>query len=146
MYNSYVMFMDEYIKEILKLAYKSYEADEVPVGAIIVKKGKIIGRGFNNREYSHLITGHAEINAINDACKFTGDWRLDDCELYVTLKPCMMCTGAIIESRIKKVFYLCDKTNVCENNVFFNEEKIEDSVFYDEYVNLLKLFFENKRI
>ena len=146
MYNFNVMFMDEYIKEIIRLAYKSYENDEVPVGAIIVKDGSIIGRGFNDREYSHLITGHAEINAINDACKYIGDWRLDDCELYVTLKPCMRCSGSIADARIKRVFYLCDKTNVCENNDLFVEEKIEKSSFYDEYVNLLKLFFENKRI
>lgn len=146
MYNFYVMFMDEYIKEIISLAYKSYDNDEVPVGAIVVRNNQIIGKGFNNREYSHLITGHAEINAINDACKYIGDWRLDDCELYVTLKPCMMCFGAIVDSRIRKVYYLCDKTNVCENNNSFAEEKIENSNYYDEYVNLLKLFFENKRI
>ena len=74
------------------------------------------------------------------------NWRLDDCELYVSLKPCMMCTGAIIDSRIKKIYYLCDRTNVCfEAGKYLNLQKIDDDVSCDEYVKLLKLFFENKR-
>ena len=136
--------MKEYVKEIIDLAYKSFENDEVPVGAIVVKKGVIIGRGFNNREKSHLVTGHAEINAINDACKKCGDWRLDGCDLYVTLKPCLMCSGAIIDSRIKNIYYLCDRTDVCYYNAV-DCIKIQESEFCNEYVKLLKLFFENKR-
>ena len=138
--------MKKYINEIIKLSYDSFKNDEIPVGAIIVKDNEIIGRGTNDREKKHSITGHAEINAINDACNYVGDWRLDNCVMYVTLKPCLMCTGAIVDSRIKKVYYLCDKTNVCYNNFDFGFEKIIDNDSYDEYVNLLKLFFEIKRI
>ena len=140
------MCMKKYISEIVRLAKKSFDMNEVPVGAIVVKNGKIIGRGINNREKSHLITGHAEINAINSACEFIGDWRLDGCVMYVTLFPCIMCSGAIIDSRIEKVFYLCDRTNVCYDKLLIDTQKLTDEKLYDEYVNLLKLFFENKRI
>ena len=133
------------IKEIIELAHESDDNDEVPVGAIIVKNNVIIGRGINNREYSHLITGHAEINAINDACKCLNDWRLDDCVMYVTLKPCEMCLGAILESRIKKVYYLCENKYFENNGRCVIQEKLVDRSFYNEYVKLLKLFFENKR-
>ena len=92
------------------------------------------------------IKGDRIIDAIEMACKYIGDWRLEDCDLYVTLKPCMMCSGAIIDSRIKKVYYLCDRTNVCDDNYDFDSEIIKKSDLYDEYVKLLKLFFENKRI
>ena len=102
-----------FIDKIMELSQKSFDADEIPVGAIVVKDGMIVGAGINNRTGSNSVIGHAEINAIEMACKNIGDWRLDDCELYVSLKPCMMCTGAIVDSRIKKVYYLCDRTNVC---------------------------------
>jgi len=138
--------VDKYIDEIIKLAYRSFKNDEIPVGAIIVRDNQIIGRGINNRERDHSITGHAEINAINDACNYIGDWRLDECVMYVTLKPCLMCSGAIIDSRVKKVYYLCDRTNVCYNKLDFGFEKIVDGEYSEKYVNLLKLFFENKRI
>lgn len=136
----------KYIKKIYDLAKESYDIDEIPVGAIIVKNDKIVGVGINTRESKKSVIGHAEINAIEAACKYIGDWRLDECELYVTLLPCMMCAGAILESRIKKVYYLCNRTNVCfETNEFLNTEKINDSVFETKYLNLLRLFFENKR-
>ena len=136
----------KYIEKIYDLAKESYDIDEIPVGAIIVKDDKIVGIGINTRESKKSVIGHAEINAIEAACNYIGDWRLDECELYVTLLPCMMCAGAILESRIKKVYYLCDKTNVCYKiNEFLNIEKINDSVFETKYLNLLRLFFENKR-
>ena len=92
------------------------------------------------------VVGHAEINAIEAACKVVEDWRLDDCEMYVTLLPCMMCSGAILESRIKKTYYLCNRTNVCfQTSEYINVEKIENNVYEEKYLNLLKLFFENKR-
>lgn len=135
-----------YIEKIYDLAKKSYDIDEIPVGAIIVKNDEVIGMGINSRERENSIIGHAEINAINEACNAIGDWRLDDCEMYVTLLPCMMCTGAILESRIKKVYYLCDRTNVrFDGHKFLNIEKIEDSNFESKYLNLLSLFFQNKR-
>lgn len=138
--------MNIYIEKIIELAKIAFDNDDIPVGAIVVKNGIIIGEGFNTRNRFKSVIGHAEIDAIEMACKHIGDWRLDDCEMYVTLKPCMMCTGAIVESRIKEVYYLCDRTNVhfnCEN--YLNLFKIDDSNKISEYLNLLQLFFENKR-
>ena len=135
-----------FVDEIYKLAIESYNNDEIPVGAIIVKNGKIIGKGINNREKDNSVIGHAEINAIQEACRYIGDWRLDDCELYVTLLPCMMCSGAILESRIKNVYYLCDRTNVCfKTSDFVNVIKISSEEYEKKYLKMLQLFFENKR-
>ncbi|MBE6797351.1 MAG: nucleoside deaminase [Ruminococcaceae bacterium] len=86
-------------------ARRAGEDGEVPVGAVVVRDGKVIGTGRNRREKTHNALAHAEIEAINAACAETGDWRLDDCELYVTLEPCPMCSGAIINSRIKTVIF-----------------------------------------
>ncbi len=136
----------EYLNKIYDLAKESFDNDEIPVGAIIVRNNKIIATGINNREGGKSVIGHAEINAIEDACKFVGDWRLDDCEMYVTLLPCMMCSGAILESRIKKVYYLCDRTNVCFETVkYINVMKIDDVLLEEKYLKLLQMFFENKR-
>ena len=137
---------ENYVKKIYDLAKKSYDIDEIPVGTIIVKNGEIISEGINSREKLNSVVGHAEINAIEEACKVIGDWRLDECEMYVTLLPCMMCSGAILESRIKKIYYLCDRTNVCFKTAdYINVEKISNSEYEEKYLNLLKLFFENKR-
>lgn len=137
---------ESYVKKIYDLAKRSYDIDEIPVGAIIVKNGEVISEGINSREKMNSVVGHAEINAIEEACKVIGDWRLDECEMYVTLLPCMMCSGAILESRIKKIYYLRDRTNVCFDTAkYINVEKIENNDFEEKYLNLLKLFFENKR-
>ena len=136
----------EYVEKIYSLALESYEKDEIPVGAIVVKDDEIIGVGINNREKDNSVIGHAEINAIEMACKSVGDWRLDECVMYVTLLPCMMCAGTIIESRIDKVYYLCNRTNVCfDSSVYLNVEKIYNDEYEEKYLNLLRLFFENKR-
>lgn len=141
-----VIVMNKYIYKIIDLAKIAYDNDDIPVGAIIVKNGEIIGEGFNTRNRFKSVIGHAEVTAIENACKHLGDWRLDECEMYVTLLPCMMCTGAIIESRIKKVYYLCDRTNVCFNNFeYLNLIKLTDGASEKKYMNLLQLFFENKR-
>ena len=138
--------MKKYVEKIIELAKIAYENDDIPVGAIVVRNNEIIGEGFNTRNRFKSVVGHAEIDAIETACKHIGDWRLDECEMYVTLAPCMMCTGAILESRIKKIYYLCDRTNVCFNsNEYVDIEKIELSNMTDEYTKLLHLFFENKR-
>ena len=138
--------MEKYVERIIELAKIAYSNDDIPVGAIIVKNNKIIGEGFNTRNALKSVIGHAEIGAIEMACKHIGDWRLDNCEMYVTLSPCMMCTGAIVESRINKVFYLCDRTNVCFNSDnYINLKKIEFDDSCNEYTKLLQLFFENKR-
>ena len=137
---------ENYVKRVYDLAMKSYDIDEIPVGVIIVKNGEIISEGINSREKNKSVIGHAEINAIEAACKVIGDWRLDECEMYVTLLPCMMCSGAILESRIKKIYYLCNRTNVCFKTAeYINVEKIVDIEYEEKYLNLLKLFFENKR-
>ena len=136
----------EYLNKIIDLAKKSFDINEIPVGAIVVKNGEIIGTGTNSRHNNKTVIGHAEINAIEMACKVIGDWRLDECEMYVTLLPCMMCSGAILESRINKVYYLCDRTNVCFNiKKYINVEKIDDTELEENYLKLLQLFFENKR-
>ena len=138
--------MDKYIDKIIELAEVAYDNDDIPVGAIVVKNKEIIGEGFNTRNSFKSVIGHAEIDAIEMACKHIGDWRLDDCTMYVTLLPCMMCTGAIIESRIKKVYYLCNRTNVCfKSDDYLNVERIENDEKRQEYMKLLHLFFENKR-
>ena len=95
----------EFMIHALKLAKEAAEAGEVPVGAVVVKNGEIIGVGRNRCEALRMQTRHAEIEAIESAAKTLGDWRLDDCELYVTLEPCPMCAGAIINSRIKTVVF-----------------------------------------
>ena len=137
---------EKYIEKIYDLAKKSYDIDEIPVGAIVVRNGKIISEGINSRESMNSVIGHAEINAIEDACKVVGDWRLDDCEMYVTLLPCMMCSGAILESRIKKIYYLCDRTNVCyDTGKYINVEKIDNTEYEDKYLKMFRLFSENKR-
>ena len=96
---------EKYMKEALRLAKKAAEEGEVPVGAVVVCDGKIVGRGRNRRETGRTALGHAELEAIGKACKKLGGWRLHRCDLYVTLEPCPMCTGAIINARIKTLYY-----------------------------------------
>ena len=145
-YNFNVMYMENnFVTDIFELAKYSFDLDEVPVGAVVVKDNLIIGKGYNTREKDNLITGHAELMAINEACKNIGDWRLDECDLYVTLRPCMMCTGAIVDARIRNVYYLCDKTNVCYNCNDIVFYKIGNVDIENKYIKLLKLFFEKKR-
>lgn len=94
----------EFMQAALRLAEEAAQDGEVPVGCVIVRKGEIVGRGRNRRETAKTALGHAEIEAIADACKNLGGWRLWDCTMYVTLEPCPMCAGAIINARIPKVF------------------------------------------
>ena len=99
------MEREDYMREALVLAREAYEAGEVPVGCVIVKNGRIIGRGRNRREEKQSALSHAELEAIEDACRATGCWRLQGCQLYVTLEPCPMCAGGIISARIPEVYY-----------------------------------------
>ena len=96
---------EKFMKKAIALAKKAYELDEVPVGAVIVKDGKVLASAYNKREFSQDATAHAEILAIKKACKKLEDFRLIDCDLYVSLEPCVMCTGAILNSRIENVYF-----------------------------------------
>jgi tRNA(adenine34) deaminase len=96
---------EKFMLEAYKQAIKAKEQGEIPIGAVIVYNNKIISRAYNKREKSQNATHHAEILAINKACKKLKSWRLEDCEIYVTLEPCIMCYGAIINARIKKLYY-----------------------------------------
>jgi tRNA(adenine34) deaminase len=94
---------EKYMKEALKLARKAGKLMEVPIGCVIVHDGKIIGRGYNRRNTDKTTLGHAEITAIKRASKVIGDWRLEECTIYITLEPCQMCAGAIVQARIPRV-------------------------------------------
>ncbi|MGI6745865.1 MAG: tRNA-specific adenosine deaminase [Firmicutes bacterium ADurb.Bin300] len=101
-----------FMHQAIELAREAFEDGEVPVGAVIVKSGEIVGRGRNRREKSKNALDHAEIEAINEACRALGGWRLWECDLFVTLEPCPMCAGAIVNARIRKVFFACfDRKN-----------------------------------
>ena len=129
-----------YMNEALKEARKAYEKLEVPVGAIIVKDGKILARAHNLKETKHLPTAHAEILAIEKACKKIGNWRLEDCEMYVTLKPCKMCEKVISEARIKHIYY-GSKDRLINEIVNNNYTFIESG----ECSQILKEFFKKLR-
>lgn len=143
----------EYMKIALEEAKKAYDAGEVPVGAIIVKDGKIISQAHNNREETGDATGHAETLAIRTACDALKTWRLEDCELYVTLEPCPMCMGAIINSRIKRVVFGAKdaKAGACGSLIDltsypFNHKPLVDSgVMAEECASILTEFFIKKR-
>jgi len=131
----------KYMKEAYKEAVKAYKNDEVPVGVVIVKDDKIIARAYNKVEKEKDATKHAEIIAISKASKKLKNWRLNDCDLYVTLEPCMMCKTAIELARIRNVYYCVDKS---ENDIFkSNFNKIDD--YKKESLNLLKDFFKERR-
>lgn len=130
----------------LKEAKKAYELDEIPVGCVIFRENEIVGCGYNKRESESNAILHAEIVAIDEACGKLGTWRLDECCLYVTLKPCMMCMGAIIESRIKKVYYGTENNN----EQMYDFDKISRLVnLYNlenmECSEILSDFFKKKR-
>ena len=143
----------KFMKRALELAKKAYDSDEVPVGAVIVKNGEIIGEGYNMREQKQNALSHAEMEAINSACKNTGSWRLDDCEIYVTLEPCPMCTGAIINARIKTVIFgAFDSSMGCMDSVanlanlpFAVGTTIYGGIKEDECKKILTDFFEGVR-
>ena len=112
------MYGEEFMREALRLAREAYDDGEVPVGAVVVRSGEIVGRGRNRREKAKNALCHAEIEAINDACGRLGGWRLWECELYVTLEPCPMCAGAIVNARIPQVYFgAYDPKNGCCGSV-----------------------------
>lgn len=147
------MNYDYFMKEALSLAKLSLKENEVPVGAVVVKDGKIVGKGRNRREQLKNALSHAEIEAINDACKKLSSWRLEGCDLYVTLEPCPMCAGAIINARINKVIYGAKDAKmgavssvISTFDLDFNHRpKVVSSVLEKECSEILSDFFKSLR-
>ena len=144
----------ELMRVALELAKEAKDAGEVPVGCVIARGGEIVGRGRNRREAGKNALAHAEIEAINDACNHLGGWRLWECTMYVTLEPCPMCAGAIVNARIKRVVYgASDKKcgacgSVCDIfSVDFNHRpQVETGLLAEESAALLGQFFQNLRL
>ena len=135
-----------FMNKALELAKKAYDLDEVPVGCVVVYNNEIIASGFNRKEIDGISTSHAEILAINDACKKLSTWRLDDCILYTTMEPCMMCTGAIIQSRIGRVVYGTKNDSFGYlSKVNNNKIIVNGDILKDECLLLLGKFFKEKR-
>ena len=143
----------KFMKEALRLAQISYNEGEVPVGAVIVKDNEIIATGRNRREQSKNALSHAEIEAINNACNKLGGWRLWECDIYVTLEPCPMCSGAIVNARIPNVYFgaydknfgCCGSTlNILELQNSFRPH-FEGGILEDECSNLITDFFKKLR-
>ena len=142
---------EKFMKVALKEAQKAYNKNEVPVGAVIVKDGVVIAKAHNLKEIKQDTTYHAELHAIQKASKKLGSWRLTDCEMYVTLEPCSMCAGALIQARIKKVYIgaMDYKTGSCgsvlnllKDYKFNHEVEIQTGVLKEECENILKSFFK----
>ncbi|MEA4962557.1 MAG: tRNA adenosine(34) deaminase TadA [Lutispora sp.] len=145
---------ENFMKIALDEAKKAAGIDEVPVGAVIVKDGIIVSQAFNTRESSKDATAHAEIAAIKKACEALGGWRLIDCEMYVTLEPCLMCSGAILQSRIEKLYMGAmdpkagaagSVINVFEDYWFHHKCEVYTGILQEECSSILKEFFKKKR-
>lgn len=143
----------KFMKEAIILAKEAEKMGEVPVGAVIVKNGEIIARGKNEREAKQNALSHAEIEAINNACETLGSWRLEDCEMYVTLEPCPMCAGAIINSRIKTLIFgafdskmgsIDSVINLCDLP-YNHKVEVYGGIMEDECLDLIKGFFKGLR-
>jgi len=145
---------EEYMRYALKLANKAFFEDEVPVGAIIVKDGQIIGEGYNRREKENDISSHAEIEALKNAAKTMGDWHLEGATIYVTLEPCLMCIGAILQAKIARIVFGASDHQagaIISNYCILNEPSIthrplvSTGLLEEECKNILKKFFKKKR-
>ncbi len=143
-----------YMKEALRLAKKAASIGEVPIGCVIVYEGKIIGRGYNRRTIDKNTLSHAELNAIRKASKYMGDWRLENCDIYITLEPCQMCSGAIIQARMRKVYIGCMNPkagcagsilNLLQMPQFNHQAEIEIGILEEECSLILKNFFKELR-
>ena len=139
---------EQYMNYAIKEAKKALKQGEIPIGAVIVYNNKIISRGYNKKETNKNSLMHAEIIAINKACKKIGDWRLNDCELYVTLEPCLMCLGAILESRIKTIYCGITNNKTHDQNIIIAKEnniKIEYDILSYKIKKDFDLFFQKIR-
>jgi len=142
------------MREALRLALKARSADEVPVGAVVVRDGKVISRGYNQVELLKDATAHAEMLALTAAEAAVGDWRLTDCDLYVTKEPCPMCAGAIVHTRIRRVVFGCPDLragaagtvmNLLQNNALNHRCDVTRGVLQNECASILQDFFRKKR-
>ena len=145
---------EKYMREAIRQAKKAAALGEVPIGCVIEHQGKIIGRGYNRRTTDHSTMAHAEIIAIKKACRSMGDWRLEDCTMYVTLEPCPMCAGAIVQARIPKVVMACMNPKAgCAGSVvdllhqdgFNHQVETEVGLMGEECSQMLKDFFKELR-
>ena len=145
----------KYMKDAYQQAKKAYALGEVPIGCVIVHDGKVIGRGYNRRNTDKNTLAHAEITAIKRASKIIGDWRLEDCTMYVTLEPCQMCAGAIVQARIPRVVMACMNPkagcagsilNILDMPEFNHQVEAVRGVMEEECAALLKTFFKELRI
>ncbi|MFR3125049.1 MAG: tRNA adenosine(34) deaminase TadA [Coprococcus phoceensis] len=143
---------EKYMKEAIKQAKKAYTLGEVPIGCVIVYEDKIIGRGYNRRTIDKNTIAHAEMMAIKKASKKMDDWRLEDCTMYVTLEPCQMCSGAIVQSRMKKVVVGCMNPkagcagsilNLLQMEEFNHQVELEIGVLEEECSALMRNFLKN---
>lgn len=147
------MEREEYMRKALAMARLALPAGDVPVGAVVVKDGDIIGRGHNRREKNDDALAHAEVEAIREACAALGSWRLNGCSLYVTLEPCPMCAGAVVNARLDAVYYGAkdDKAGCCGSvlNLFeegFNHKpRVYGGILEEECAALLQEFFQKLR-
>ena len=144
-------YEERFMKEAIRQAQKAAALDETPIGAVIVKAGEVVARGYNKRELKKNSLCHAEIIAINKACRKLGGWRLIGCELYVTLEPCPMCAGAIIQSRIEHVYFGAydykngcagSSTNLFASGMFNHDVSIEGGKMERACAGLLTNFFK----
>lgn len=145
---------EKYMKEAIRQAEKAWKIEEVPIGCVIVYEGKIIGRGYNRRTTDKNPLAHAEMAAIKKASKKMGDWRLEDCTLYVTLEPCQMCSGAIVQARVKRVVIGCMNPkagcagsilNLLQVDRFNHQVEITSGVLEEECSQMMKGFFKELR-
>lgn len=151
-----IEYSDEYfMKEALKQAKKALAINETPIGCVIVRDNKIIARGYNRRKAEHCTLGHAEIKAIKKASRVVGDWRLDDCTIYITLEPCQMCAGAIVQARIPRVVIGAmnpkagcagSVVNLLEHPGFNHQCEVTTGVLKDDCSAILTGFFTDLRI
>lgn len=145
---------EQFMKEAIKQAKKAYKQDEVPIGCVIVQNGEIIARAYNKRNKKRNPLAHAEIMAINKASKVLEDWRLEDCTMYITLEPCQMCAGAIVQARIPKVVIgsMNPKAgcagsilNLLQVQAFNHQVELVKGVLEEECTNMLQEFFKELR-
>ncbi|SEP62911.1 tRNA(adenine34) deaminase [Lachnospiraceae bacterium NE2001] len=146
---------EKYMRQAIKQAWKAYDNGDVPIGCVLVRDGRVIARGYNRRNKDGQVLAHAELLAIRKASKLLGDWRLEDCTMYVTLEPCQMCSGAIVQARIPRVVIGCMNPkagcagsiiNLLDMQEFNHQVETERGILEEECSEMLKRFFKELRV